>query len=86
MVHEVLELLLSLDLRCSKNEIRNWCFSLKRNVWDGVNEMFEFRDSRDSEEIFDRYPVSGAMLGYGTGVKLNFLLTSVENSTPVGWL
>lgn len=48
--------------------------------------MFEFRDSRDSEEIFDRYPVSGAMLGYGTGVKLNFLLTSVENSTPVGWL
>ena len=52
--------------------------------------MFVFRDSRDSKKIcvmfFDRYPVSGTMLGYGTGVRLNFLLNSVENSTPVGWL
>lgn len=62
----------------------------KRNVWDGVNEMLEFRDSRESKKIcvmfFDSYPVSGTVLAYGTGVKLNFLLSSIKNSTHVGWL
>ena len=52
--------------------------------------MFEFRDLRDSKKIcvmfFDSYPVSGTVLAYGTGVKLNFLLNSVKNSTHVGWL